>query len=211
MLPYAGPSTFEEAGARSAKSNSLAVQVGLGETQADPKLVKYLLDNRGNARFLVAVQSAAEASPLILATGEPVMALGGFGADQILTTDELARLVAGGELRFLLLPGGEELNSMPGGKAGSPPPKLSKAPATGAAGGAFQGAPPKGKLGSASKNVAGDLPVRNGILGWVQENCAPVPPELWQSAASNAGGDRVGTAGGMLGGSVLYDCGERAR
>ncbi len=211
MLPYAGPRTLEEPGAKSAKSNSLAVQVGLGETQADPKLVKYLLDNRGNARFLVAVQSAAEASPLILATGEPVMALGGFGADQILTTGELARLVASGELRFLLLPGGAELNSMSGGKADSPPPKLSKAPATGAAGGAFQAAPPKGKLGSVSKKVAGGLPVSNGIVGWVQENCAPAEPARWQSEASDAGGDRVGTAGGMLGSSVLYDCGERAR
>ena len=196
QLPYAGPSTFEGLGA---KSNSKAMQVGLGGTQVDPKLVKYLLDNRGNARFLVAVQSAAEASPLILATGEPVMALGGFGADQILTADELARLVASGELRFLLLPGGEEPDSMAGGKAGSPPPKLSKAPATGAAGGAFQAAPPKGKLGSASKKVAGGLPVRNGIVGWVQENCEPVPPERWQSEASDAGGN------------VLYDCGERAR
>ena len=98
---------------------------------------------------------------------------------------------------------------MSGGKAGSSPPKLSKAPATGAAGGAIQAAPPKGKLGSASKKAAGGLPVSNGIVRWIQENCAPVPPERWQSEASNAGGDRVGTAGGMLGGSVLYDCGER--
>ena len=208
MLPYAGPSAFKE---RGVKSNSKAVQVGLGETESDPKLVRYLSNNRGDARFLVAVQSAAEASPLILATGEAVMALGGFGADQILTTDDLARLVASGELRFLLLPGEGELDSMIGGKAGSPPPKLGKAPTTGTASGTLQAAPPKGKANLMSKKAADGLPVRNGIVGWVQENCAPVPPERWQSEASNRGGDGVGTAGGLPGGSVLYDCGGRAR
>ncbi len=56
----------------------------------------------------MATQSAGDASPIILATGQPVMALGGFGgADQILSLDELKELVARGEVRFFLLQGEE--------------------------------------------------------------------------------------------------------
>jgi len=205
-LPYAGPHMFGEPGP---KSNSKAGQVGLGGAQADPKLVTYLLNNRGDARFLVAVPSVAEASPIILATGEPVMALRGFGGDHILTTDELARLVASGELRFLLLPREQALDSMAGAKASSPPSKLKQAPAAGATGGGIQAGTPPGKSGSASVQVGDGGPVRNGIAGWVHKNCTPVPPERWRSGSSNKGGG-VGTAGGsMLGDSVLYDCGEK--
>jgi hypothetical protein len=45
------------------------------------------------------------AAPIILAAGEPVMALGGFSSgDHILTTDELAEQVTGGVVRFFLIP-----------------------------------------------------------------------------------------------------------
>jgi 4-amino-4-deoxy-L-arabinose transferase-like glycosyltransferase len=85
------------------------------ESAADPKLVAYLRANRGDARYLVATRSSADASPLILATGEPVMALGGFGgADQILGLDELKGLVARGEVRFFLLQGEEAPQSRSG-------------------------------------------------------------------------------------------------
>ncbi len=126
-----------------------------------------------------------------------------------MTADELARLVDNGELRFLLLSGGETLGSIPGGKAGSFPPKLSKAPATSAAGGAFQAGPPKGKSGSASKKVAGGLPVHNGLVGWVQENCVPVPPEQWRSKLSDDGADALGA--GPTDTMTLYDCGGETR
>jgi len=47
---------------------------------------------------------ATTASPLILATGEPVMAMGGFsGSDRILTVEELQELVADSEVRFFLV------------------------------------------------------------------------------------------------------------
>ena len=203
-LPYAGPNMFEEP---DAGSNPSAVQVGLGPTQADPRLVEYLLDNRGDARFLVAVPSSAEASPLILTTGEPVMALGGFGGDRILTPDELRQLVGGGELRFLLLPEEEPLDSMPGRTTGSSPPNLGKAPAPAAAGVVARAGPPPGKSGPAA-GALGSRPMRDGITGWVQEHCTPVPPELWRSRPSGDGGD---TSGAPIDTMTLYDCGGEAR
>jgi len=63
------------------------------------------LANQGETTFLAATIRAADAAPLMLATGEPVMALGGFtGGDPILSADELAALVAKGTVRFFLMP-----------------------------------------------------------------------------------------------------------
>jgi 4-amino-4-deoxy-L-arabinose transferase-like glycosyltransferase len=46
------------------------------------------------------------AAPLILATGKPVMAMGGFsGGDPALPLERLQAMVQSGELRYLLLEG----------------------------------------------------------------------------------------------------------
>ncbi len=92
-LPYAGPDLLNEARMRRT-----------GQVTVDPRLVDFLQANRGGARFLAATPSAQSASPLMLATGEPVMALGGFsGNDPILTTAQVAAKVAAGEVRFFWL------------------------------------------------------------------------------------------------------------
>ena len=50
------------------------------------------------------MQSANEASPIILETGLPVMAYGGFeGSDPTLIADSLAQLVANGTLRYIII------------------------------------------------------------------------------------------------------------
>ena len=73
----------------------------------------YLQAQQAGERYLVATTNANSAAPIILATGEPVMALGGFlGSDPILTADELMDKVRAGEVRFFLLGGG------PGGFGG---------------------------------------------------------------------------------------------
>jgi len=77
------------------------------------KLISFLRANRHAERFLVAVPNAFQAAPLILRTGEPVMAMGGYlGRDPILTPDTLDRLVKIGEVRFVMLGG----NSLGGRK-----------------------------------------------------------------------------------------------
>src|SRR5471032_2953213 len=73
----------------------------------DPKLVQFLTANRGNARFLVATPTTRLAAPLIVSTGQPVLAFGGYlGLDPILSLEALEGMVARGELRYVLLPGG---------------------------------------------------------------------------------------------------------
>jgi hypothetical protein len=73
---------------------------------ARAKFVNYLIDNRGEANWLVAVPNALVAAVLIIRTGLPVMAMGGYlGDDPILMPPELARLVSDGKLRFVMLGG----------------------------------------------------------------------------------------------------------
>jgi 4-amino-4-deoxy-L-arabinose transferase-like glycosyltransferase len=72
----------------------------------DPKLVEFLIANRGQARFLMATPTALLAAPIIIGTGQPVMAMGGFnGRDPILTVDAFAEMARRGEVRYVLLGG----------------------------------------------------------------------------------------------------------
>ena len=90
------------------------------EQQTDASLIRYLQSQQGNTKFLVAVQNANTAAPIILETGKPVMALGGFlGSDPILTPDTLATLVSNGTVRFFLLSGGRGFGGGFGGTGGS--------------------------------------------------------------------------------------------
>ncbi|HEY7038887.1 MAG TPA: glycosyltransferase family 39 protein [Methylomirabilota bacterium] len=76
-----------------------------GQEAADRRaLIAFLQANRQGERFLLATPSAQLASPLIIATGAPVMAMGGFhGLDPILTPDRLAALVEARAVRFVML------------------------------------------------------------------------------------------------------------
>jgi 4-amino-4-deoxy-L-arabinose transferase-like glycosyltransferase len=110
------------------------------------ELVDYLVANRGDATWLVAVSSANQAGPLQLASGIPVMAMGGFmGGDPAPTLDQLQTYVREGRLRFVMLGG-------PGGTGGP---------------GAFRG--PGGFFGGDGVgNVAG------ARSAWVAAACTPV-------------------------------------
>ncbi|WP_084960401.1 ArnT family glycosyltransferase [Thermoactinospora rubra] len=75
--------------------------------EAGSGLVSYLTAHQGGATWLAAVPSAQQASSIILATGRPVIAMGGFtGRDPAMTVDRLRELVASGRLRYVLTGGG---------------------------------------------------------------------------------------------------------
>jgi 4-amino-4-deoxy-L-arabinose transferase-like glycosyltransferase len=80
---------------------------GLGGNSSDTALLNYLVANRGSATWIVAADSAQEAGSIELATGLPVMAMGGFtGSDPAPTLAQLEGYVASGKLRFVLESGG---------------------------------------------------------------------------------------------------------
>jgi hypothetical protein len=69
-------------------------------------MLTYLVANRGNAAWIVAANSSQQAGTIELATGLPVMAMGGFtGSDPTPTLDQLKSYVASGKLRFVLVGG----------------------------------------------------------------------------------------------------------
>jgi len=84
--------------------------------ETDTALTSYLVDHLGGATWLVAVASANQAGPIQLATGIPVMAMGGFmGSDPAPTLDQLKAYVADGRLRYVLLAGRGAGAAGPGG------------------------------------------------------------------------------------------------
>lgn len=90
-IPDAGPDADISAGAQQEGGVSTA-------------LIDYITANYNGERWALAVSSANVASPIILASDLPVMAIGGFsGADSILTVEELKAYAEAGELRFVLL------------------------------------------------------------------------------------------------------------
>ena len=69
-------------------------------------LTDYLVANRGSATWIVAVTSANQAGSIELATGLPVVAMGGFtGSDPAPTLAQLQSMVASGQLRFVIIGG----------------------------------------------------------------------------------------------------------
>jgi 4-amino-4-deoxy-L-arabinose transferase-like glycosyltransferase len=79
---------------------------------SDPKLNAFLLAHRGKARFIVAAPTTGLAAPVIVRTGQPAMAFGGFfGREPILPLDAFAEMVKRGEVRYALLGGGRARQS----------------------------------------------------------------------------------------------------
>jgi 4-amino-4-deoxy-L-arabinose transferase-like glycosyltransferase len=127
---------------------------GSGVPVADPKLIGYLEARAGHTRFLVATNMADDAAPIILATGAPVMAMGGFsGYDPILTPARLAGIVTDGQVRFFLLPS----SNLSAAQA------LALYPTGSASGASFASA------------------YTNRLTQWVAQTCIPVPPGQWQT------------------------------
>jgi 4-amino-4-deoxy-L-arabinose transferase-like glycosyltransferase len=75
-----------------------------GALGGDPKLLAFLQGNHQGEAYLLAAVNARQAAPIIIATGNPVIALGGFaGRDPILTVEDFARLVEEHRVRFALI------------------------------------------------------------------------------------------------------------
>lgn len=105
MAPGAGgpPQAPSGGGTRGTRGTS----GGAGGGAADAGLAAFLTRNGGSARWAAATTSAGTAGPLQLATGLPVMALGGFsGGDDAITLEEFTELVRRGEVRYYIGAGG---------------------------------------------------------------------------------------------------------
>ena len=67
------------------------------------RLLDYLQNHPPGTFYLVAVPSAQVGAPLVLATGQPVLYMGGFaGHDRVVNPDDLAAMATSGKLRYVL-------------------------------------------------------------------------------------------------------------
>jgi 4-amino-4-deoxy-L-arabinose transferase-like glycosyltransferase len=104
----AGPGATElvslSPGVSTSSGSSGAGSAGIDELSVDTGLISYLQAHQGDAKFLVAVQTSTASVPIILATGEPVVTIGGYKSrDPVPTVPQLESMVAAGELRYVLL------------------------------------------------------------------------------------------------------------
>ena len=105
-----------------AEETAIRARSRAGRVASGRRLVGFLAANRHGERFLLATSSTRAAAPIIIETGEPVMAMGGFhGLDPILTPEALARMAEQGHVRFVMLGDLSPISRRMGGEAASRP------------------------------------------------------------------------------------------
>ena len=163
---------------------------GFAARSDQSRLLSYLSGHAAGSQFLLAVPSSMEAAPIIIRTGLPVMAMGGFsGGDPILTSMQLAADVAEQKLRFFLLPAAGVGGGFPSGAPPEPAPPPGLAP------------------GSFADGAPGPMPgLDNAATRWVTQNCAAVPASEWQQPSNAGAGFGFGP-----GSQQLYDCAQTAQ
>jgi len=110
-FPFAGPDLNPESRMSSASGGMFNLFGRLPGVDTG-KLEDFLLTHRSGEKYIVAVPNARVAAPLILDTGQPVMTYGGFmGAEKILNAAKLEDLVAGGQVRYILIAAGNSQQS----------------------------------------------------------------------------------------------------
>ena len=74
-----------------------------GNTQVSSSITKLLTSGAGGYRWAAATVGAESAAPFQLASGEPIMAIGGFnGTDQAPTLAEFKTMVAAHEVHYFI-------------------------------------------------------------------------------------------------------------
>ncbi len=97
------------ADAGAANNDRPAVQPAANDDHAaGDALLAFLEANTQDVEYLVAVPSSQVGARYVIATGRPVLYMGGFsGGDPVVDAADLAEMVANGELRYVLYGGGQ--------------------------------------------------------------------------------------------------------
>ena len=96
-----------------------AMSGGVSASGDQSALITYLEQHRGDAEYLVAAFGSQSSAPIIIATGEPVMTIGGFnGGDPAPTLAEFKAMAAAGDVRYVLI---SDMGGGIGGGAGGGP------------------------------------------------------------------------------------------
>jgi 4-amino-4-deoxy-L-arabinose transferase-like glycosyltransferase len=89
-----------------AYAGDLPAQPAANRSLADTQLIEFLQADTQDVEYLLAVPNANMGATLVLATGRPVLYMGGFsGSDPVVDAADLQRMVGNGELRYVLYGG----------------------------------------------------------------------------------------------------------
>jgi hypothetical protein len=160
-------------------------------------LISYLRAHKGSAKYLVAVSGSMQSAPIILATGQPVITMGGFnGSDPAPTLAQFQSLVSSGKVHYVLLNGGGARTGGANGPAFGPGGQGGGSGGLGGLGGPRGQGGPGGMFGSAGRSGPGGMfgPAGNqaghadqsAIFQWVATHGREVP-------SSEYGGSGGGT------------------
>ena len=76
------------------------------DLEKSPNRLQFLMDQTADMEYLLAVPGSMQGAEYVLASGRPVLYIGGFnGGDPVLTLEEFQGLIENGRLRFVLLSG----------------------------------------------------------------------------------------------------------
>jgi len=102
--PGANSSSSQAPSTGSGSTSARGFGGGPGGGSVSASLIRYLEANQGSAKYLVAANGSMTTAPIIIQTGKAVVTIGGFnGADPAPTVSRLAKMVAAGELKYVLL------------------------------------------------------------------------------------------------------------
>lgn len=150
---------------------------GFGSSQTAASytpLIQYLQAHYQSG-YLVATVNANTAAPIILQTGLPVMAMGGFrGTDPAITPAELAKLAQAGKIRYFLISGGNHR-------------QFSLAPTGNAKGSSLSQDTfvPSNRTASSGIFFGGGGGNQQQLLTWIEQHSKPVPAAQWQGSGSS--------------------------
>ncbi|SIS53924.1 Dolichyl-phosphate-mannose-protein mannosyltransferase [Alicyclobacillus vulcanalis] len=109
-MPAAGPAGSQSGAGPAFGAANAASRTSENDNVAQyKKLIQYLVAHYRPSKgsFLVATLNAQPAEPIIIATGLPVMAMGGFsGSDAAMTVAKLQQLCRQGKVKYFLIDGG---------------------------------------------------------------------------------------------------------
>ena len=193
--PTAGPTTSGGMGGfGGAGGGGFGRALGLGQSgggsasTTETAVDKFLVAHRGSAEYIVAVSGSQSAAPIILATGKPVIAMGGFtGTDPAPTLAQFKKLVAEGKVHYVMTGGGFAGfggGASFGGGAGGQPGVAGAAGGQGLPGGALPNGP-----------TSAGLP-----KGFTLPNGVKLPKGFTLPPRSGQGFGRGGFGGGFSGG-----------
>ncbi|QBD75360.1 glycosyltransferase family 39 protein [Ktedonosporobacter rubrisoli] len=122
-----------------------------------------ILEDQGNPRFLAATPDVFTAAPLILATGKPIMAIGGYvGGSHITTLEQVQAMVRRGDVRYFVMFAHKAILQLP-----PLPPTASLS-----------------QLYESFDSFSEDVTVRR-VNVWVMETCQPKWQGTWKAVGNS--------------------------